>query len=100
MYTHDILKPHHDKDYRAIAAFPVEALGNRVAGGLQGRCAHRDHPGNTVEVRAARRVGPHLERAYDASGSSGPTGGVEVASTTGRLCDTVLGLSLLLAPAA
>ena len=28
MYTHDILKPHHDKDYRAIAAFPVEALGN------------------------------------------------------------------------
>jgi len=28
MYTHDILKPHHDKDYRAVAAFPVEAMGN------------------------------------------------------------------------
>lgn len=26
MYTHDILKPHHDKDYRALAVFPLEAL--------------------------------------------------------------------------
>eukprot|EP00435_Cladocopium_sp_Y103_P041030 s1496_g11.t1 len=26
MYTHDILKPHHDKDYRAVAVFPLEAL--------------------------------------------------------------------------
>ena len=27
MYAHDILKAHHDKDYRAMAVFPVEALG-------------------------------------------------------------------------
>ena len=26
MYTHDILKPHHDKDYRALAVFPLEVL--------------------------------------------------------------------------
>jgi hypothetical protein len=26
MYTHDILKPHHDKDYRALAVFPLEQL--------------------------------------------------------------------------
>ena len=28
MYTHDILKGHHDKDYRALAVFPVEVLEN------------------------------------------------------------------------
>ncbi|CAK9076517.1 unnamed protein product [Durusdinium trenchii] len=26
MYAHDILKPHHDKDYRALAVFPLAAL--------------------------------------------------------------------------
>eukprot|EP00435_Cladocopium_sp_Y103_P035203 s583_g9.t1 len=26
MYTHDILKAHHDKDYRALAVFPLEVL--------------------------------------------------------------------------
>ena len=26
MYTHDILKGHHDKDYRALAVFPIENL--------------------------------------------------------------------------
>ena len=32
MYSHDILKAHHDKDYRALAVFPLEALsGSRVA---------------------------------------------------------------------
>lgn len=28
MYSHDILKAHHDKDYRAVAVFPIEALGS------------------------------------------------------------------------
>ena len=32
MYSHDILKAHHDKDYRALAVFPLEALSSsRVA---------------------------------------------------------------------
>ena len=32
MYSHDILKAHHEKDYRALAVFPVDALaGCRVA---------------------------------------------------------------------
>ena len=26
MYAHDILKPHHDKDYRALAVFPLAAM--------------------------------------------------------------------------
>ena len=28
MYAHDILKAHHDKDFRAVAAYPVEAIGH------------------------------------------------------------------------
>lgn len=28
MYAHDILKAHHDKDFRATAAYPVEAMGH------------------------------------------------------------------------
>ena len=27
MYSHDILKAHHDKDYRAVAVYPIEQLG-------------------------------------------------------------------------
>ena len=28
MYSHDILRAHHDKDYRAVAVFPIEDLGH------------------------------------------------------------------------
>ena len=28
MYAHDILKAHHDKDYRSVAVYPLEQLGN------------------------------------------------------------------------
>ena len=28
MYAHDVLKPHHDKDYRSLAVYPLEQYGN------------------------------------------------------------------------
>ena len=76
MYTHDILKPHHDKDYRALAVFPLEQLEAfrvvvlRVV----------DYKGDYVPeiARAAleggptRGVGDDLERAHDAAQAAQP----------------------------
>ena len=101
MYAHDILKAHHDKDFRAVAAYPVEAIGHVrmvvLRNGLQGGRFDGDHPRYPMESGPARRMGPYLERPYDATGASRCCSGQEVAPATRRLHYAVLGFPLFLA---
>jgi hypothetical protein len=73
MYTHDILKPHHDKDYRALAVFPLEVLEEYriivLRTDYKGDCAG-DRPRNSLEGWAEGHLGFDLQRPHDATGSS------------------------------
>ena len=98
VYVHDIVTAHHEKDFRSLAAFPVEELqAGRVV------VLRSDYKGGLV-VEAVTgvflggmdRLQPHLEGAHDAARAPSRLRHRAVPGTRGPGPYTLPGLRLLL----
>ena len=100
MYAHDVLKAHHDKDFRSLAVYPLEQMANMkgLACGLQGRCFARGCPGNPVARRPAGHLCAGVERSYDIAQPTICPDGPSIGAGHFSLHYTYVGVSLLLAP--